>query len=206
MPGAEGAPTTELSKGAAMSLSREFAAFVADLNYEDLPPEVVDRAKGVTLQALSSALVAHQMPGSRQALALMQEEEAGGGGAATVLCNGRKLTKGGAAFVNAGMIFARGTGGTCRMRTHPGLATPPPAPGAAGEGRADGGEKRRAKERRASTTLMRAATAASCASASPVTTGRTSTRSPKVSAAAGSSSRPSTASTRPPATTSPMSM
>ena len=34
---------------------------------------MVDRAKGVTLQALSSALVAHDMPASKQALALMQE-------------------------------------------------------------------------------------------------------------------------------------
>ena len=56
-----------------MSLSRDFAAFVANLHYADLPPEVADRAKGVTLQALTSALVAHDMPPSRQALALMQE-------------------------------------------------------------------------------------------------------------------------------------
>ena len=34
-----------------MSLSREFAAFVADLHYEDLPADVVDRAKGVTQTA-----------------------------------------------------------------------------------------------------------------------------------------------------------
>ena len=54
-----------------MSLSREFAAFVANLKFEDLPPEVVDRAKGVTLQALTSALVARDMPASRQAFALM---------------------------------------------------------------------------------------------------------------------------------------
>jgi hypothetical protein len=40
-----------------MSLSHEFASFVAGLRYEDLPPEVVDRAKGVTLQALTSALI-----------------------------------------------------------------------------------------------------------------------------------------------------
>ena len=91
-----------------MSLSREFAGFVAGLQYENLPPEVVDRAKGVTLQALSSALVAHDMPASRQAFALMQEEEAGGGGAATVLCHGTRLTKAGAAFVNAETIFAGG--------------------------------------------------------------------------------------------------
>jgi hypothetical protein len=110
-----------------MSLSRDFAAFIANLKYEDLPPEVVDRAKGVTLQALSSALVAHQMPGSRQALVLMQEEEAGGGGAATVLCNGSKLTKGGAAFVNAEVIFAGGKWDTFRMLTHPGIAILPAA-------------------------------------------------------------------------------
>jgi hypothetical protein len=120
-----------MSKEAAMSLSRDFAAFVANLTYEHLPPEVVDRAKGVTLQALSSALVAHQMPGSRQALALMQEEEAGSGGAATVLCNGSKLTKGGAAFVNAETIFAGGKWDTFRMLTHPGIAILPAALAAA---------------------------------------------------------------------------
>ena len=114
-----------------MSLSREFAAFVANLEFEDLPPEVVDRAKGVTLQALSSALIARDMPGSRQALALMQEEEAGGGGAATVLCHGTKLTKAGAAFVNAEMIFAGGKWDTFRMLTHPGIAILPAALAAA---------------------------------------------------------------------------
>jgi MmgE/PrpD N-terminal domain len=119
--------TTDLAKEAAMSLSREFAAFVANLAYEKLPPEVVDRAKGVTLQALSSALVAHDMPASRQALALMQEEEAGGGGVATVLCRGEKLTKAGAAFVNAEMIFGGGKWDTFRMLTHPGIAILPAA-------------------------------------------------------------------------------
>ena len=110
-----------------MSLSREFAAFVANLAYEKLPLEVADRAKGVTLQALSSALVAHDMPASRQALALMREEEAGAGAAATVLCQGEKLTKAGAAFVNAEMIFAGGKWDTFRMLTHPGIAILPAA-------------------------------------------------------------------------------
>src|SRR4029079_11052543 len=109
----------------AMSLSREFGAFVAGLKYEDLPAAVVDRAKGVTLQALSSALVARDMPASRQALALMQEEEAGGGGIASVLCKGDKLTRSGAAFVNAEMIFAGGKWDTFRMLTHPGIAILP---------------------------------------------------------------------------------
>ncbi len=114
-----------------MSLSREFGRFVAGLKYEDLPGAVVDRAKGVTLQALSSALVAHDMPASRQALALMQEEEAGGGGVATVLCNGARLTKAGAAFVNTETIFAGGKWDTFRMLTHPGTAILPAALAAA---------------------------------------------------------------------------
>jgi 2-methylcitrate dehydratase PrpD len=114
-----------------MSLSREFARFVAALKYDDLPPQVVDRAKGVTLEALCSALVAHDMPASRQALELMQEEEAGGGGAATVLCSGSKLTKAGAAFVNTETIFAGGKWDTFRMLTHPGTAILPAALAAA---------------------------------------------------------------------------
>jgi MmgE/PrpD N-terminal domain len=114
-----------------MSLSREFAAFAAELRYEDLPLEVVDRAKGVTLQALSSALIARDMAASRLALALMREEEAGGSGAASVLCHGEKLTKAGAAFVNAEMIFAGGKWDTFRMLTHPGIAILPTALAAA---------------------------------------------------------------------------
>jgi 2-methylcitrate dehydratase PrpD len=114
-----------------MSLSREFARFVADLRYEDLPSAVVDRAKGVTLQALSSALVAHDMPATHQALAIMREEEAGGPGVATALCSGEKFTKAGAAFVNAEMIFAGGKWDTFRMLTHPGIAIMPAALAAA---------------------------------------------------------------------------
>src|SRR3954454_19749135 len=129
-----------IRKDAAMSLSRDFAAFVANLRYGDLPEAVVDRAKGVTLQALSSALLGSQMPASRQALALIQEEEAGGGGAATVLCHGAKLTKAGAAFVNAETIFAGGKWDTFRMLTHPGIAILPAALAAAETSGASGKE------------------------------------------------------------------
>ncbi len=115
------------SGGKTMSLSREFAAFVAGLTFETLPAAVIDRAKGVTLQAISSALVAHDMTASKQALALMREEEGGGAGVATALCSGAKLTKAGAAFVNAEMILAGGKWDTFRMLTHPGTAIIPAA-------------------------------------------------------------------------------
>ncbi|HZT88650.1 MAG TPA: MmgE/PrpD family protein [Stellaceae bacterium] len=121
-----------------MSLSRQFARFVAGLSFDALPAGVVDRAKGVTLQALSSALVAHDMPASRQALAVMQDEEAGGGGAATVLCSGARLTKAGAAFVNTETIFTGGKWDTFRMLTHPGTAILPAALAAAEAGGCNG--------------------------------------------------------------------
>ena len=121
-----------------MSLSRQFAGFVADLQFSDLPAPVVDRAKGVTLQALSSALVAHAMPATRQALAIMREEEAGGAGVATALCSGERFTKAGAAFVNAEMIFAGGKWDTFRMLTHPGIAIMPAALAAAEVARCSG--------------------------------------------------------------------
>ena len=112
-----------------MSLSRQFASFVAGLKYEDLPPAVVDRAKGVILQALSSALLARDLPATRDALVLAREEDPGT--AATALCSGERFTKAGAAFVNAEMMFAGGKWDTFRMLTHPGVAIMPPALAAA---------------------------------------------------------------------------
>src|SRR5215207_2372858 len=110
-----------------VSLSRQLAAWVAVLRYEDLPPDVLDRARGVTLHGLASALVGARMPAAEQALRLMHEEEAGGGGVATVLAHGAQLTRAGAAFVNAEMILAGGKWDTFRMLTHPGSAILPAA-------------------------------------------------------------------------------
>jgi len=113
------------------SLSRQLADWVWNLKYEDLPPPVLDRARGVTLHGLASALVGHGRAETAQSLALMKEEEAGGGGAATVLVDGSKLTKAGAAFVNSEMTFAGGKWDTFRMLTHPGCAILPAALAAA---------------------------------------------------------------------------
>jgi 2-methylcitrate dehydratase PrpD len=59
------------------SLSRTLAQWVVGLKYEDLPLEVVDRAKGVTLQSLASVLLGSQTAPGRQAVKLIAEEEAG---------------------------------------------------------------------------------------------------------------------------------
>ncbi|MBV9323183.1 MAG: MmgE/PrpD family protein [Chloroflexi bacterium] len=109
------------------SLSRQLAGWAAELRFTDLPAEVVDRAKGVTLQGLGSALLGSATPDGDTALRLMQAEEAGGAGLATVLVDGARLTRGGAAFVNAELILAGGKWDTFRMLTHPGSAILPAA-------------------------------------------------------------------------------
>jgi 2-methylcitrate dehydratase PrpD len=109
------------------SLSRRLAGWVAGLRFDDLPPEVVDRARGLTLHGLASALVGHDGSAPQQALRLMQEEEAGGAGVGTVLVHGTRLTRSGAAFVNTELILAGGKWDTFRMLTHPGSAILPAA-------------------------------------------------------------------------------
>ena len=104
------------------SLSRQLAGWAAALRFEDLPPAVVDRARGVTLHGLASALLGVRTPAGAQALALMRAEDAGGGGVATVLGDGTRLTRAGAAYVNAELILAGGKWDTFRMLTHPGAA------------------------------------------------------------------------------------
>jgi 2-methylcitrate dehydratase PrpD len=109
------------------SLSRQLAQWVVGLRYEDLPPAVVDRAKGVTLHGLASVLLGSQTEAGRQAVALMAAEEAGVRTGATIMVDGTRVTKGGAAFANAEMAFAGGKWDTFRMLTHPGTSILPGA-------------------------------------------------------------------------------
>ena len=109
------------------SISRQFARWVVGLRYEDLPPEVVDRAKGLTLHALASALLGSQLPGGRQAIQLITQEEAGVPNGATIMVTGTKATKAGAAFANSEMMLAGGKWDTFRMLTHPGTSILPAA-------------------------------------------------------------------------------
>jgi len=110
-----------------MSLSRQLARWVAGLRYEDLPPAVADRAKGLTLHGLASVLLGFQTPSGQQAVSLITDEEAGVRSGATIMVDGARVTKGGAAFANAEMAFAGGKWDTFRMLTHPGTSIVPGA-------------------------------------------------------------------------------
>ena len=109
------------------SLSRQLARWIVGLRYEDLPPEVVDRAKGLTLHGLASVLLGSRSPDGAEAVKLIVEEEAGVHAGATIMVNGTRVTKGGAAFANAEMAYAGGKWDTFRMLTHPGTSIIPGA-------------------------------------------------------------------------------
>jgi 2-methylcitrate dehydratase PrpD len=127
-------------EGAAASLSRQFARWVAGLRYDDLPAAVVDRAKGLTLHGLASALQGYQLPAGQEALKLIAEEGGSARNGATILVQGTKVSKGDAAFANAEMILAGGKWDTFRMLTHPGCSILPAALAAAETERASGRE------------------------------------------------------------------
>ena len=109
------------------SLSRQLAQWVVGLRYEDLPSEVVDRAKGVTLHSLASVLLGSQSRDGQQAVQLITVEEAGVRHGASIMVHGTKVTKGGAAFANAEMAMAGGKLDSFRMLTHPGTSIVPGA-------------------------------------------------------------------------------
>jgi 2-methylcitrate dehydratase PrpD len=109
------------------SLSRQLAQWVVGLRYDDLPPDVVDRAKGLTLHGLASVLLGSHSPDGQQAVRLIAEEDAGVENGATIMVHGTRATKGGAAFANSEMLLAGGKWDTFRMLTHPGTSIIPGA-------------------------------------------------------------------------------
>ncbi|MDA0264929.1 MAG: MmgE/PrpD family protein [Chloroflexi bacterium] len=109
------------------SLSRQLAQWVVGLRYDDLPPAVIDRAKGVTLHSLASVLLGSQTHSGQQAVQLITAEESGVSRGATIMVDGTTATKGGAAFANAEMAMSGGKLDSFRMLTHPGTSILPGA-------------------------------------------------------------------------------
>ena len=109
------------------TISRQLAKWVAGLRYDNLPPDVVDRAKGVTLQCVASVLIGSQNGAGKQAVKMVADEETGVRKGATIMVDGTLVTKGGAAFANSEQALAGGKYDTFRMLTHPGTSIIPAA-------------------------------------------------------------------------------
>lgn len=77
----------------------QLSQFLVDLRYEDIPAEVLDRAKCMTLHTIGCAIAAADMSMTESANRIA--EEIGSGGRATSWTTGKKLTANGACFTNA---------------------------------------------------------------------------------------------------------
>ena len=108
------------------ALARTYARFVASLDYEQLPPEATDKLKASLLHAMVVSLVGAQTAHGQSAIALVKEEESSPSGA-TVLADGVRATRSGAAFANSKLMHATNQTDSYRMLIHPGPCIIPAA-------------------------------------------------------------------------------
>jgi 2-methylcitrate dehydratase PrpD len=108
------------------SISRQFACWAANLRYEDLPGEVVDKVEALLLHALTGAVLGSATAGGKDAVRLTHAEEAKADGA-TILTDGGRATRVGAAFAASELIHSSSLLDSYRMLTHPGPVLVPAA-------------------------------------------------------------------------------
>ncbi len=108
------------------SISRQFARWAAELRYEDLPPEVVDKVKALMLHALTSAVLGAPMAHAREPVRLTLAEEGKPDGA-TILFYGGKASRIVATYANTELMHTSRLFDSYRMLTHPGPVLIPSA-------------------------------------------------------------------------------
>jgi 2-methylcitrate dehydratase PrpD len=99
------------------SLSGAFARYIASLDYEALPAVVVDKIKASLLHALIMAIVGVGTSHGKAAIVLAKAEEAKPDGA-TILVDGGRATRCGAAFANSKLMHATNQSDSYRMLIH----------------------------------------------------------------------------------------
>lgn len=114
-------PETEANAGhrSTPTISRRFARWAAGLTYEDLPAEVVDKLEALVLFHLVACRFGAEDPEARELLDLVKVEQARSDGA-TILVDGAKVTRSGAALANCELAHVAGLWDSFRMITHPG--------------------------------------------------------------------------------------
>ncbi|HLF77916.1 MAG TPA: MmgE/PrpD family protein [Dehalococcoidia bacterium] len=106
------------------SLSRRLARFVASMDYESLPPGVVDKMKASLVHGLVMAFIGRANHHCEATIELTLKEEARPDGA-TILTHGGRATRYGAAFANSSLLHAQNQSDTYRMLAHPGACVIP---------------------------------------------------------------------------------
>lgn len=80
--------------------TQNLADYAADIKYENIPEEVIERVKMLTLHTLGVALAAKPIELSASALEVAEAVNGGPGGESSVWLGGQKLSMAGAAFAN----------------------------------------------------------------------------------------------------------
>jgi len=115
-----------MAKPAHPTLSRQFARWAAELTYQDLTPEVVDKVKALLLHALTGGVLGAQKHEAVEAVQFTLKEEGKADGASLIRHGGR-ATRVGAAYANSEMMHVSGLFDSYRMLTHPGPVLVPAA-------------------------------------------------------------------------------
>ena len=121
------------------SLSRTFAQFVSPLTYESLPLSVVGKMKASVLHAMVTGIIGADTSHGKAAIHLAKTEEGKPDGA-TILVDGAKATRCGAAFANSKLMHVTNQADSYRMLIHPGACVIPAALAAAELGHKSGRE------------------------------------------------------------------
>jgi 2-methylcitrate dehydratase PrpD len=93
----------------AATVAEKMASFVNSLSYENLPGEVINKAKCCMINGIAIGLSCHDVEFGRMARELIKSEELGipSNRGATIFCDGSKVTAMGAAFANAALFHGR---------------------------------------------------------------------------------------------------
>jgi hypothetical protein len=109
------------------TLAQRLARFAMGLRYEDLPPQIVDKAKACILHCIGVGLAGHGSGAVRAARAAILAEEASPENGATILVTGERATPYGAAFVNSSLMHAKLQEDAYHTGSHPGVMIVPAA-------------------------------------------------------------------------------
>jgi 2-methylcitrate dehydratase PrpD len=107
------------------TIVQELADFVSGIKLDNLPPEVISKAKSCLLYGLAIAMAAHDSRQAQIAEAAIMNSEAVTESGSTTILNGKRATPGAAAFANGVLFQSRGQSDAYGTMAHFGPAIVP---------------------------------------------------------------------------------
>ncbi len=108
------------------SINRRLSRFVAGLEYDAIPPAVVDKLKASIVHGLVTTFLGAPTHDGGKTIRMVLADEAKADGA-TILTDGRKATRYGAGLANSMLMHTNNQGDSYRMLAHPGACVIPAA-------------------------------------------------------------------------------